>query len=61
MPDTVCNIQMIVMILVAFVREIVSSRAMLRQENIALRQRIAILKRARPWLRLHLLDHEFWV
>ncbi len=37
----------IVMILVAFVREIVLSRATLRLENIALRQQVAVLKRER--------------
>ena len=37
--------QMIVVILVAFVREIVLSRATLQVENIALRQQVAVLKR----------------
>ena len=45
--------QTIVVILVAFVREIVLSRATLQLENIALRQQVAVLKRERPrpWLR----------
>jgi hypothetical protein len=36
-------------ILVAFVREIILSRAALWLENIALRQQVAALKRERPW------------
>ncbi len=53
--------QTIVVILVAFVREIVLSRATLRLENIALRQQVAVLKRARPrpWFRP--VDRVFWV
>ncbi len=53
--------QTIVVILVAFVREIVLSRATLQLENIALRQQVAVLKRERPrpWLRP--LDRVFWV
>ena len=38
----------IVMILVAFVHEIVLSRATLQLENVALRQQVAVLKRERP-------------
>ncbi len=53
--------QTIVMILVAFVREIVLSRATLRLENIALRQQVAVLKRERQRPRLHPLDRVFWV
>ena len=53
--------QKIVMILVAFVREIVPSRATLRLENIALRQQVAVLKRERPRPRLRPLDRVFWV
>ncbi len=53
--------QTIVMILVAFVREIALSRATLRLENIALRQKVAVLKRERPRPRLHPLDRVFWV
>jgi hypothetical protein len=49
-----------VMIIVAFVREIVPSRATLRLEKIALRQQVAVLKRERPRPRLHLLDRMFW-
>ncbi len=53
--------QTIVVILIAFVREIVLSRATLQLENIALRQQVVILKRERPrpWLRP--LDRVFWV
>ena len=49
------------MILVAFVRKIVLSRATLQLENIALRHQVAVLKRERPrpWLRP--LDRVFWV
>ncbi len=55
--------QIIVMILVAFVREILTSRATLRLENIALRQQVAVLnrERPRPRLRLRPLDRVFWV
>ena len=53
--------QMIVVILVAFVREIVLSRARLQLENIALRQQVAVLKRDRPRPQLHPLDRVFWV
>ena len=52
---------MIVVILVAFVREIVLSRARLQLENIALRQQVAVLKRDRPRPQLHPLDRVFWV
>ena len=48
--------QTIVAILVAFVREIVLSRATLHLENIALRQQVAVLKRERPRPRLRPLD-----
>ena len=53
--------QTIVVILVAFVREIVLNRATLQLENIALRQQVAVLKRERPrpWLRP--LDRVFWI
>ena len=51
----------IVMILVAFVHEIVLSRATLQLENVALRQQVAVLKRERPRPRLHPLDRVFWV
>ncbi len=53
--------QTIVVILVAFVREFVLSRATLQLENIALGQQVAVLKRKRPrpWLRP--LDRVFWV
>ncbi len=53
--------QTIVMILVAFVREIPMSRATLQLENIALRQQVAVLKRERPRPRLRPLDRVFWV
>jgi hypothetical protein len=53
--------QKIVMILVAFVREFVLSRATLRLENIALRQQNAVLKRERPQPQLHPIDRVFWV
>ncbi len=53
--------QTIVMILVAFVREIALSRATSRLENVALRQQVAVLKRERPRPRLHPLDRVFWV
>ncbi|MCZ6858793.1 MAG: hypothetical protein O7I42_00685 [Alphaproteobacteria bacterium] len=53
--------QTIIMILVAFVREIALSRATLRLENIALRQQVAVLNRERPRPRLHPLDRVFWV
>ncbi len=53
--------QTIVVILVAFVREIVLSRARLQLENIALRQQLAVLKRDRPRPQLHPLDRVFWV
>ena len=61
MPATVRSMQTIILILVAFVREIVLSRATLQLENIALRQQVAILtrERPRPWLRP--LDRVFWV
>ncbi len=51
------------MILVAFVRELALSRATLQQENIALRQQVAVLnrERPRPRLRLRPLDRVFWV
>ena len=61
LPATVCDMQTIVMILVAFVREFVLSRATLRLENIALRQQVAVLNRERPRPRLHPLDRVFWV
>ncbi len=53
--------QTIVVIFVAFVREIVLSRATLQLENIALRQQVAILKRERPQPWLRALDRMFWV
>ncbi len=53
--------QTIVVILVAFVRAIVLSRATLQLENIALRQQVAVLKRERPRPRFHLLARVFWV
>jgi hypothetical protein len=55
--------QTIVIILVAFVREMAMSRATLQLENIALRQQVAVLKRERPRPRprLHPLDRVFWV
>ena len=53
--------QTIVMILVAFVRKFVLSRATLQLENIALRQQVAVLKRERPRPRLRPLDRVFWV
>ncbi len=53
--------QTIVMILVAFVREIPMSRATLRLENFALRQQIAVLKRERPRPQFRPLDRVFWV
>ncbi len=55
--------QTIVMILVAFVREILTSRATLQLENIALRQQMEVLnrERPRPRLRLRPLDRVFWV
>ncbi len=53
--------QMIVMILVAFVREFALSGATVRLENIALRQQVAVLKRETPRPRLHPLDRVFWV
>jgi hypothetical protein len=53
--------QPIVMILVAFVREILTSRATLRLENIALRQQVAVLKRERRQPQLRPLDRVFWV
>ena len=46
LPTTVCYMKTIVMILVAFVHEIVLSRATLQLENVALRQQVAVLKRA---------------
>ena len=61
LPTTVCNMQTIVMNLVAFLRAIVLSRATLRLENIALRQQVAVLKRERPRPRLRPLDCVFWV
>ncbi len=42
LPATVCDMQTIAWILVAFVREIVLSRATVRLENIALRQQVAV-------------------
>ena len=53
LPASVCCMQTIVVILVAFVREIILNRATLQLENIALRQQVAALKRERPrpWLR----------
>ncbi len=53
--------QTIVMILLAFVREIAMSRATLQLENIALRQQVAVLKRERRQPRLRPLDRVFWV
>jgi len=53
--------QTIVMILVAFVRNFVLSRATLQLENIALRQQVAVLKRERPRPQLRPLDRVFWV
>ncbi len=53
--------QTLVMILVAVVREILTSRATLRLENIALRQQVAVLKRERRHPRLRPLDRVFWV
>ncbi len=53
--------QTIVMILVAFVREILTSRATLWLENIALRQQVAVLKRERRQPQLRPLDRVFWV
>ncbi len=61
LPTTVCYMKTIVMILVAFVHEIVLSRATLQLENVALRQQVAVLKRERPRPRLHPLDRVFWV
>jgi hypothetical protein len=61
LPGTVGDMQMIVMILVAFVREFFTSRATLQLENIALRQQVAVLMRERPRLRLLQLDRVFWV
>jgi hypothetical protein len=61
LPATVRDMQTIVMILVAFLREIVLSRATLQLENIALRQQVAVLNRERPRLRLRPLDRVFWV
>ena len=57
----VFRMQTIVVIIVAFVRDIVLSRAGLQPENIDLRQHVAVLKRERPrpWLRP--LDGVFWV
>ena len=49
------------LILVAFVREIVLSRATLQLENIALRQQVAVLKRGRPRPWLGPLDRVFWL
>jgi len=53
--------QTIIMILVAFVRNFVLSRATLQLENIALRQQVAVLKRETPRSRLRPLDRVFWV
>ncbi len=53
--------QTIIVILVAFVREIVLSRATLQLEIIALRQQLAVLRRERPRPRLRPLDRVFWV
>ena len=53
--------QTIVVILVAFVRNIVLSRVRLHLENIALRQQLAVLKRERPQPFLRPLDRVFWV
>ena len=53
--------QTIVMILVAFVREIVLSRATLQLENIALRRQVTVLKREKPRPRLGPLDRVFRV
>ena len=53
--------QTIVVIFVAFVREIVLSRAALQLENIALRQQVAVLKQERPRLWLRPLERVFWV
>ncbi len=53
--------QTIVMILVAFVREIALSRETVRLESIALRQQVAVLKRERRQPRLRPLDRVFWV
>ena len=61
LPANICGMQMIVVILVAFVREIVLSRARLQLENIALRQQVAVLKRDKPRPQLHPLDRVFWV
>jgi hypothetical protein len=53
--------QAIIVIFVAFVRDIVLSRAGLQLENIALRQQVAVLKRDKPRPRLRPLDRVFWV
>jgi hypothetical protein len=53
--------QTIVVILVAFVREIFLSRATLHLENIALRQQVAVLKQERPRPWLGPLDRVFWL
>ncbi len=53
--------QTIVVIFVAFFREIILSRTTLQLENIALRQQVAALKRDKPRPRLRPLDRVFWV
>ncbi|MCZ6841144.1 MAG: hypothetical protein O7G13_17940, partial [Alphaproteobacteria bacterium] len=53
--------QTIIMILVAFVRKFVLSRATSQLENIALRQQVAVLKRETPRPRLRPLDRVFRV
>ena len=52
--------QKIVVILVAFVRKIILSRAPLQLENITLRQQVAVLKRERlrPWLQIGEADFQ---
>ncbi len=58
---TVRSMQTVIVILVAFVRAIVLSRAGLQLENIALRQQVAVLRRDRPRPQLRPLDRLFWV
>lgn len=53
--------QTIVVILIAFVREMVLSRETLQLENITLHQQVAVLKRERPRPRLRPLDRVFWI
>ncbi len=49
------------MLILTLIRALVSSRASLALENVALRQQVAVLKRSVPRPRLRRTDRLFWV